>query len=78
MVTKDKRLRDSQNTQAAEIKAMNKKGGTRLVLNKTPELGGTNDRTCLCDAILEILPQNEEKELIRLAFASAIPADGDT
>ena len=48
------------------------------MLNAPTGVGGENARTCLGDAIIAILPSREDKELMRLAIATSIPADGDT
>ena len=61
-------------------KARNGEGGSRLVRGKTVSatIGGPNDRTCLLDAILSILPPQVNKSSVEQAVSSAMPPRGDT
>jgi len=73
-----KRKRSKNHKNIAQSKR--KQGGSRLVLNKSAviDVGGKNDRTCLLDAISQILPNDKDKARVCAAFTSAMPAEGDT
>ena len=46
-------------------KAMKTSGELRLVRNKNPQVGDPNDRTCLPDSILNILPKKVSRLLVK-------------
>ena len=74
------RKRKSRNERANTTAAKKKKGGARLVLNKTeavPSAPNTNTRTCLLESVLALVP-TETKELVRADLLTAMPAEGDT
>lgn len=59
-------------------KRRNNKGGTQLILSKTPFLqGGQNNRKCLSVAVASLITGNE-REHVFTAMLAAIPAEGDT
>ena len=37
-----------------------------------------NERTCLCEAILAILPSHKNKELVKLVVTTSMPIMGNT
>ena len=67
----------AQQTRVGE-KAEEKKGGSRLVANAMTRVSEGNDRSCLCDAIISILPSNRNKWLVGLAITLSMPKYGDT
>ena len=80
------RKRKSQNERINPAAAKKKKGGARLILNKTEEVSSDapNTRTCLLESVLALVPtrygmeDNETKELVRAGLLTAMPAEGDT
>ena len=76
---KHNRTRPSQNVRANDAKTQENDGGSRLVCAKLlPSIVGGNNRTCLLDSILQILPPTKNKELAQLAIASSMPEEEDT
>ena len=68
-----------QNLRVNDSEANENVGGSRLVLNKTaPIAPGPNTRTCLPDAIINVLPDGCDKELVLADLLSAMPKFGDT
>ena len=56
-----------------------KSAGSRLVLNKNVQVsGGRNTRTCILDAVLSIVPQDDKRDSIRDALLASMPVHGDT
>ena len=75
---KRSRKRKSQNERINPAAAKRKKGGARLMLNKTEAiLSGPNTRTCLLDSVTALLP-DETKEQVHATMVTAMPAEGDT
>ena len=75
---KRKRKRESQASRKHGNDAKRKKGGARLILNKTEAISsGPNTRTCLLDSVTALLPA-ETKEQVHAAMVTAMPAEGDT
>ena len=77
---KRKRKRKNRASRKHGNDAKRKKGGARLVLNKTeavPSAPNTNTRTCLLESVLALVP-TETKELVRADLLTAMPAEGDT
>ena len=72
------RNRKTNNERESEKKAGEKDGGSRLVANAMTRVCERNDRSCLCDAIISILPSNRNKWLVGLAIMSSMPKYGDT
>ena len=74
----------THNERLTITKAKKMEGGSRLVCNRlvrnqiTDIGGGPNERTCLLDTIMAILPPNKNKELMCLAILSSMPTEGDT
>ena len=76
---KHNRTRPSQNVCANDAKVQENDGGSRLVRTKLlPTIEGGNNRTCLLDSILHILPPTKNRELVQSAIASSMPKEGDT
>ena len=74
---RDKAL--SKDSRDKRFKAMQKKGGSRLVLNQSViNPTSSNNRTCLLDAISALLPSNENKEVLCSELGSLMPRSGDT
>jgi hypothetical protein len=74
---RDKAL--SKDSRAKRLKAMQKKGGSRLVLNRSViNQTSRNNRTCLLDAIIALLPSNENKQVLCSELGSSMPRSGDT
>ena len=72
------RKRKSQHERINPAAAKKKKGGARLILNKTEAISsGPNTRTCLLDSVTALLPA-ETKEQVHAAMVTAMPAEGDT
>ena len=63
-------------------KAEGKKGGSRLIMNKSAPAvqgdGRNNNRTCLLDAILPYIRDAKVKAEIKSSFLADMPAEGDT
>ena len=75
---KRKRKRKSQASRKHGSDAKRKKGGARLMLNKTEAIpSGSNTRTCLLDSVTALLPA-ETKEQVHATMVTAMPAEGDT
>ena len=58
-----------------------KLGGCRKVLNKLPMAKappGSNERTCLADAIYELLPDNASRKEVISSIHAEMPPEGDT
>ena len=70
--------RRSKNKRAATVMAYAQGGGSRLVRNTTVKIVGRNERTCLCDAIIAIMPAENNKKRVFSALSSTMPAEGDT
>ena len=69
----------SQNILENDAKALENDGGSRLVRAKLlPAIEGANNRTCLLDSILKILPPTKNRELVQSAITSSMPKEGDT
>jgi len=76
---KKKRCKISQHLRANDSESKTKKGGSRLVRNKSDmETEGTNRRTCLVDAICAVIPTNEVKNSVRRSIIIEMPSQGDT
>ena len=76
-----KRNRASQHRRINNAQSKMKRGGSRLVLNKSPllvDVGGKNNRTCLLEAIGSVLPHNKDKAEVCAAITSSMPSAGDT
>ena len=72
------RKRKSRNERVNTTAAKKKKGGARLLLNKTEAIpSGPNTRTCLLDSVTALLPV-ETKEQVHATMVTAMPAEGDT
>ena len=73
------RKRKSRNERANTTAAKKKKGGARLILNKTEAVSSDapNTRTCLLESVLALVP-TETKELVRTDLLTAMPVEGDT
>jgi hypothetical protein len=72
------RKRKSRNERANTTAAKKKKGGARLIPNKTEAVpSGPNTRTCLLELVLALVP-TETKELVRADLLTAMLAEGDT
>jgi hypothetical protein len=70
--------RKSRASRKHDTDAKRKKGGARLILNKTEAIpSGPNTRTCLLESVLALVP-TETKELVRTDLLTAMPAEGDT
>jgi len=75
---KRKRKRKNRASRKHGNDAKRKKGGARLILNKTEAiLSGPNTRTCLLDSVTALLP-DETKEQVHATMVTAMPAEGDT
>ena len=72
------RSRKSQNERVAMRRANEYEGGSRLVANAMVRVCGENQRSCLCDAIISILPCNKNRWLVGLDISSSMPDYGDT
>ena len=73
------RKRKSRNERANTTAAKKKKGGARLVLNRTEAVpsDAPNTRTCRLESVLALVP-TETKELVRADLLTAMPAEDDT
>jgi len=69
----------SKDSRHKRFKAIQKKGGSRLVPNMS-SINQTrkNDRTCLLEAISALLPSNEIKQAFCSELSSIMPRSGDT
>jgi hypothetical protein len=75
---KRNRKRKSQASRKHDTDAKRKKGGARLILNKTEAIpSGPNTRTCLLDSVTALLPA-ETKEQVHATMVTAMPAEGET
>ena len=75
---KRKRKRKNRASRKHGNDAKRKKGGARLMLNKTEAIpSGPNTRTCLLDSVTALLPA-ETKEQVHATMVTAMPAEGDT
>jgi hypothetical protein len=75
--SKRKRNRKSRNERANPVQAKRKKGGARMILNKTEAQSGPNNRTCLLESVTTLLPA-DTKEQVHATMLMAMPAEGDT
>ena len=72
---RSKRYRENQCTRNSK----KKKGGSRSVLNKTASTTcGPNNRRCLIDSVMALLPPKMDKESLHSALVSSMPTTGDT
>ena len=68
-----------QNLRLNEEEANQAPGGSRLILNRMASIdSGPNDRTCLPDAIMRVLPNGCDQESLRADLLSSMPKHGDT
>lgn len=68
-----------QHLRLNEDEANQAEGGSRLVLNRIASIdSGPNDRTCLPDAIMRVLPNGCDQESLRADLLSSMPKYGDT
>ena len=68
----------SRHRDARKARAKAYEGGSRLVVNSKTGVREKNERTCLCEAIVAILPSNKNKELVKLVVTASMPIMGDT
>ena len=76
---KNNRERASQGIRSNDAKADESDGGSRLVsTNSMLTSDGGNNRTCLRDAVMQILPPTTNRHLVQSAITSSMPKEGDT
>ena len=76
---KNNRERASQDIRSNDTKADESDGGSRLVsTNSMQSSHGGNNRTCLRDAVMQILPPTTNRRLVQSAITSSMPKEGDT
>ena len=74
-----KHPRENKHKHTNPGKAKKKRGGSRLVLNKTSiSTIGRNNHTCLIDAIMPILLPDKDIESLLSTLVSPMPGEGDT
>ena len=72
---KKKHCKISQHLRENDSEPKTRKGGSRLVLNKSDmETEGANRHTCLVDAICGIIPTNEVKNLVQRSIIIEMPS----
>jgi hypothetical protein len=76
---KNNRQRASQDIRSNDTKADESDGGSRLVSTNSMQTShGGNNRTCLRDAVMQILPPTTNRHLVQSAITSSMPKEGDT
>ncbi len=75
-----KRSGESRRSRSRAKKASRQEGGSRLVRKKAPSRTavGENSRTCLVDAIMNLLSTRRDGSSVLSALTSAMPDEGDT
>jgi hypothetical protein len=76
---KHDRERPSKGIQANDAKADENDGGSRLIPTDSMTMSDRgNNRTCLLDSIMQILPPTTNRHLVQSAITSSMPKEGDT
>ena len=74
---KRKRQRKSQHKRKNENKAKRTRGTSRLFINKSPRFNGPNDRACLIDSVLSLLPAEQKTDKSLSELRNAMPKERD-